>query len=353
MSLRDFIKKQFIDVIHWTEPEDGILAWRFPMQDMEIQNGGQLTVRESQMAAFVNEGRIADIFGTGLYTLNTHTLPLLTNLMNWDKMFQSPFKSDVYFFSTRMQVNQKWGTQTPVTIRDKDFGAVRLRGYGIYSYHIHDPRPFHTKVSGTRDIYHVADLEGQLRNTIIGRMADTFAESQVPFLDMAANQIELGSRIAEFLRPVFADLGLALDTFVVENLSLPEELQKLLDQRIGMGMVGDMGRYTQFQVAQSMPIAAANEGGGAAGIGVGLGAGLTMAQQMLNATRPFAPGGESPASPAPPTGSAAAPPGAPQTSGPVGAPPAGTSADVKFCLDCGKSIPKRAKFCPECGAAQQ
>ena len=290
MSIRDFLKKQFIDVIHWTEPEDGILAYRYPMQDMEIQNGGQLTVRESQMAAFVNEGKIADVFGPGLYTLNTQTLPILTNLKNWDKAFQSPFKSDVYFFSTRLQVNQRWGTPNPITIRDKEFGAVRLRAFGIYSYRLSDPRAFHTKVSGTREQYAVADLEGQLRNTIVGRMSDAFASSHVPFLDMAANQVELGQKIADFLKPTFTDLGLTLDTFVVENLSLPDELQKILDQRIGMNMIGDMNRYTQFQVAQSMPIAAANEGGGGmAGIGVGLGAGMTMAQQMMNAMKPAEP----------------------------------------------------------------
>ena len=244
------------------------------MQDMEIQNGAKLTVRESQMAAFVNEGRMADVLGPGLYTLNTNTLPLLTNLMNWDKMFQSPFKSDVYFFSSRLQTNQRWGTAQPVTVRDKDFGAVRLRAFGIYSWRLTDPRTFHTKVSGTKELYRVEDLEGQLRNTIVGRMSDTFAESQVPFLDMAANQIELGQRIAEHLRPSFAELGLTLDSFVVENLSLPEELQKRLDQRIGMNMIGDMGKYTQFQVAESLPIAAANEGGGLAGAGVGIGRGL-------------------------------------------------------------------------------
>ncbi|MDP2996653.1 MAG: SPFH domain-containing protein, partial [Bryobacterales bacterium] len=209
--------------------------------------------------------------------------------MNWDKLFQSPFKSDVYFFSTRLQVNQHWGTATPITVRDRDFGAVRLRAYGIYSYRLADPRTFHTKVSGTRETYTVAELEGQLRNTIVGRMADTFAESQVPFLDMAANQVELGQKIAEYIKPVFAELGLALDSFVVENLSLPEELQKRLDERIGMTMIGDMGRYTQFQVAQSMPIAAANEGGGMAGIGAGLGAGMAMAQTMMGAMRPPAP----------------------------------------------------------------
>ena len=134
MTLKQFLAKQFIDVIQWNEPEDGILAYRYPMQDMEIQNGGQLTVRESQMAAFVNEGKIADVFGPGLHTLNTRNLPVLTDLMNWDKEFESPFKSDVYFFSTRLQIDQKWGTATPITIRDKEFGAVRLRGYGIYSY---------------------------------------------------------------------------------------------------------------------------------------------------------------------------------------------------------------------------
>jgi membrane protease subunit (stomatin/prohibitin family) len=339
MGIREFISKQFIDVIQWTESEDGVLAWRFPMRDLEIQNGGKLTVRESQMAAFVNEGRMADVFGPGLYTLKTQNLPLLTNLMNWDKKFESPFKSDVYFFSTRLQTNQRWGTQTPITIRDKEFGAIRLRGYGIYSYRLSDPRGFHTKVSGTRELYRVADLEGQLRNTIIGRMTDAFAESSIPFLDMAANQVEMAQKIADYLKPTFTDLGLTLDSFVVENLSLPDELQKLLDQRIGMNIVGDMGRYTQFQVAQSMPIAAANEGGGAAGIGVGLGAGLTMAQQMMNATKPQSgPGAEpNPAQPA-------APGGGPGT-------PAG--ADTKFCMNCGKPMPRTAKFCPECGGAQQ
>ncbi len=314
MPLLDFLTKQFIDVIQWTEPEETLLAYRYPMQDMEIQSGAQLTVRESQWAAFVNEGRVADVFAPGLYTLTTRTLPLLTNLMNWDKAFQSPFKSDVYFFSARIKTDQRWGTATPITIRDKEFGAVRVRAYGIYSFHISDARTFHTKVSGTRDIYNVADIEGQLRNTIVGRMTDTFGQSGVPFVDMAANQVELGQRIAEHLNPTFGELGLTLDTFVVESLSLPEELQKMLDARVGMNMVGDMSRYTQYQVASSLPIAAANEGSGAAGIGVGLGAGLTMAQQMMSSLKP-----------------------APET---------------KFCGACGKSIPHGSKFCPECGGAQ-
>lgn len=351
MSIRDFIKKQFIDVIHWTEPEDGILAYRYPVADMEIQNGAKLTVRESQMAAFVNEGRMADVLGPGLYTLNSNTLPLLTNLMNWDKLFQSPFKSDVYFFSSRLQTNQRWGTSQPVTVRDKDFGAIRLRAFGIYSWRLTDPRTFHTKISGTRDLYRVEELEGQLRNTIVGRMSDTFAESQVPFLDMAANQVELAQRIAEHLRPSFTELGLTLDSFVVENLSLPEELQKRLDQRIGMTMIGDMGKYTQFQVAESLPLAAANEGGGLAGAGVGLGAGFTMAQQMMNAMRPDQPGGPAPQNPVPPPAppEGAAPPPVPAAP----AAPAAPAGETKFCVECGKSIAKRAKFCPECGKPQE
>jgi len=336
MSLRDFLSKQFIDVIEWVEPEDGILAYQYPMQDREIQNGGKLTVRESQAAVFVNEGKVADAFMPGLYTLTTQTLPILTYLQNWDKAFKSPFKSDVYFFSTRLQTNQHWGTQNPITIRDKEFGAVRLRAFGIYSYHLMNPKEFYTKVSGTRDVYRVEDLEGQLRNTIVGRITDTFASSNVPFLDMAANQVALSEKIATQMKPAFTELGLSLDSFVVENLSLPDELQKVLDQRISMNMVGDMGRYTQYQVAQSIPIAAANEGGGAAGIGAGLGAGVAMGQAMMDAVKKAsAPSGESTPS-----------------SGGSAAGTAAASTETKFCLNCGKPIPKIAKFCPSCGQAQ-
>lgn len=356
MSLRDFLEKQFIDVIQWTESDQDTLAWRYPMRDMEIQNGGQLTVRESQAAAFVNEGRIADIFAPGLFTLSTRTLPLLTNLLNWDKEFKSPFKSDVYFFSTRVKTDQRWGTATPITIRDKEFGAVRVRGYGIYSWHIDNPRVFYTKISGTRELYKIADLEGQLRNTIVGRMTGAFAESGVPFLDMAANQTALGEKIADGLKAPFAEMGIALDSFVVENLSLPEELQKMLDTRVGMNMLGDMNKYTQFQVANSMPIAAANEGGGFAGIGVGLGAGMTMASQMMNAMNPNAPnpnpgGGAAPSpQPPPPPPAPAAPAASPNAAGGGPAPAAG--AETKFCVECGKPIARRAKFCPECGSQQ-
>jgi len=318
MGLRSFLEQQFIDVIHWTEPDIGVLAYRFPMANMENQSGAKLTVRESQMAAFVNEGRIADVFGPGLYTLTTRTLPLLTDLKNWDKEFHSPFKSDVFFFSTRLQMDQKWGTATPITIREKEFGAVRMRAYGIYSYRIGDARAFFNNVSGTQETYGIENLEGQLRNTIVAKMTEAVAPIEVPFLDMAANQGELARQVAERAQPAFAALGLKLESFVIENLSLPEELQKFLDQRISMNMVGDLGRYTQFAAAQSLPIAAANEGGGA-GAGAGLGAGIAIGQSLMNAMKPGAPA---------------------------------PAADAKFCLECGKPIPRLSKFCPECGKPQ-
>lgn len=287
MSLFDFAKKQFIDVIQWTEPEDGILAYRYPMAEMEIQNGASLTVRESQLAVFVDEGKVADIFAPGRYTLTTQTLPVLTYLKNWDKLFESPFKSDVYFFSTRLQMDRKWGTPNPITIRDPEFGVVRLRAFGIYAYRMVDPKKFHTEISGTRDIYTVADLDGQLRNTIIAAMTDLFAQSGIAFLDMAANQDELGKRLHEKLQPVFERYGLELDNLVVQNVSLPEELQAILDQRISMNVVGDLGKYTQFQTAQAIPVAAANEGG-VAGMGAGLGVGVGIGQAMAASMTPAA-----------------------------------------------------------------
>lgn len=329
MTLRDFLGKQFIAVIQWNEPQDGILAWRYPMQDMEIENGGQLTVRESQMAAFVNEGRIADVFGPGLHTLSTRNLPVLTDLMNWSKDFQSPFKSDVYFFSTRLQIAQKWGTATPVTFREKEFGAVRVRGYGIYSYRIADAKKFFLQLSGTRDSYFATELEGQLRETIVAGMANVVAASELSFLDMAANQAALAQKMADAVKPAFAAMGLELTQFAVESLSLPDELQKVMDQRIGVSMAGDLGRFTQFETAEALETAAANPGGGA-DAGVGLGAGMAMAQTMMGArTAAAAAGGVS---------AAAREAGEPVTS--------------KFCVDCGKPMPRAAKFCPECGKAQ-
>jgi membrane protease subunit (stomatin/prohibitin family) len=320
MSLGDFVRKQFIDVIEWGETGDGVLSYRFPMRDREIQNGAMLTVRESQAAAFVNEGRIADVFGPGLHRLDTRNLPLLTDLMNWSKLFESPFKSDVFFFSTRLQVDQRWGTATPITVRDPEFGAVALRAYGTSAYRVADPRTFFLKVCGTRDVYRTEDLAGQLRATIVAGAADVFAASGVSFLDMAASQASFGAALRQRLDPAFKAFGLALDSFVVESISLPEELQSRFNERVGIGMVGDLGKYAQFEAAKSLATAAANEGG-AAGTGVGLGAGIAMGQGMLGALKP--PPAEAPA-----------------------------AAATRSCVSCGKPVPQAAKFCPECGTPQ-
>jgi len=284
MALMDFIKKQFIDILEWTEDGEGTLAWRFPMAGNEIQYGASLTVRESQMAVFVNEGKVADVFGPGMYKLTTQTIPVLTYLKNWDKLFQSPFKSDLYFFSTRQQIDQRWGTTQPVTIRDKDFGAVRLRAFGNYAYRVADPKLFHTEISGTRDRYTVADLDGQLRALMLQHISDAVASSGVPFLDLAANQVEFAEALATVTAPAFEKIGLHLDGVTVQNVSLPEELQKILDQKIGMGMVGgDMGKFMQYQTAQAIPKFAEGSGqggGGIAGDAMGLGAGVALGQVM-------------------------------------------------------------------------
>ncbi|HUN94237.1 MAG TPA: SPFH domain-containing protein [Burkholderiaceae bacterium] len=284
MSLTDFIRKQFIDILEWTEEGDGVLAWRYPMMDHEIQYGGSLTVRESQMAVFVNEGKVADVFGPGRYTLTTQTIPILTYLRNWDKMFQSPFKSDVVFFSTRRQVDQRWGTQQPITIRDKDFGAVRLRAFGNFVYRVADPKLFYNEVAGTRERYTTADIDGQLRGLMLQQISVAVAQSGVPFLDLAANQLEFARALEAAAGPSFAALGLKLEGVTVQNVSLPEDLQKVLDQKIGMGMVGqNMGQFMQYQTAQAIPKlaeAAGQGGGGVAGDALGLGAGVALGQSL-------------------------------------------------------------------------
>lgn len=282
MGVFDFINKQFIDVIEWTESEDGVLSYKYPMRDNEIQTGAQLTVRDSQLALFVNEGRMADLFRPGLHKLSTQTLPILTNLMNWDKAFASPFKSDVFFYSTREQLGQKWGTPTPITVRDKEFGPIRIQAYGIYSYQLEDPKIFYQKVSGTREIYRTEDLDGQLRPAILTALSSFLATSNIPFVDMAANLVQFSSLLLEGLGAGFTNYGLTLKSFQVQSVSLPAELQKKLDERASMNIVGDLRSYTQFQAAQSIPIAAANEGG-VAGAGAALGAGLGMAQAMSQA----------------------------------------------------------------------
>ncbi len=283
MGFVNFFKKQFISAIEWNEHGDGVLAFKYPMHDNEIQNGAQLTVRETQAAMFVNEGQIADLFGPGLHTIATKNLPVLTDFKNWDKGFTSPFKSDIYFFSLREQVNQRWGSQQPIAIRDKELGPIRFRAFGSFSYRINDPKMFFKKLSGSRDLYSTEDLEGQLRAIIITSLSSFFGRAEIAFFDMAANQTQFSETLKATLTKPFADYGVELCNFYVQSISLPEEVQAQIDKLASMRMTGDLQKFAQFQGASSIPIAAANTGG-AAGAGAGLGVGVAMGQTMMSAS---------------------------------------------------------------------
>ncbi len=243
--------------------------------------------------------RTDGLFNVIAHKLTTQTLPVLTYLKNWDKLFQSAFKSDVYFFSTRQQVDQKWGTPQPITVRDKEFGAVRLRAFGNYAYRVADPKVFYTEISGTRDVYTVADLDGQLRGLIMQNIATGIAQSNIPFLDLAANQQAFAQALASALAPAMQAYGLKLEATTVQSISLPDELQKVLDQKIGMGMVGgDMGRFMQYQTAQAIPemakgVGAGGDAGGLAGAGLGMGAGVAMGQVLAQSMQSALQGGAS------------------------------------------------------------
>jgi membrane protease subunit (stomatin/prohibitin family) len=336
MGLASFVKKQFIDVIDWTEEGDDVLAWRFPTADLEIQQGAALIVRETQVAVFVDEGRVADRFEPGRYVLRTKNLPVLTDLRNWTKLFESPFKSEVYFFSTRRRIGQTFGTPQPITVRDRELGSVQVRAFGVYGFRIVDAGLFHRQISGTRDIYRVADLEGQLRAMLVSALAAELGTGAVPFLDLAANQSTLGAAVAARANTDCAPLGIAIADVKLESMTLPDELQKRLEERIGMGMVGDLRRYAQFQTARAIPLAAASEGG-AAGAGVGVGAGVAMGQVMAHTVA--AAGGTN----RPPITAAAGGPGAP---GGAATPSAGSTATCPFCYTV---LTQPGRFCSACG----
>ena len=298
MAIGDFIRKQFIDVIEWLEDDNGPVAWRFPVADQEIQNGAQLTVREGQAAVFVSEGRIADVFPAGRYRLTTRTLPVLTNLQNWDKAFESPFKSDVLFVSLRVQLDRRWGTPQPVTLRDQDFGAIRFRAFGNFAWRITDPALFVRGVAGSRERVGAVAVDDPLRAMVVQHLADVAGDSGLSFLDLAANQADFAARIQAVCAPEAARIGVALEQVTVQSVTQPDELQKLLDQKSGMAMVGpEMGRFVQYQMGQSLPDLAkgASEGGGGTGGGggvigdaLGLGAGVTLGQMFAQQLQPAA-----------------------------------------------------------------
>ena len=326
MGIMDKIKGQLIDVIEWSDNSGKTMVHKYDMNGKEIMMGAQLTVRESQVAIFVSEGQLADVFEPGRYELKTSNLPILTALKSWKYGFNSPFKSDVYFVNTKQFLDMKWGTSNPVMMRDSEFGMIRLRAFGIYSFKVSDPTTFLKEVFGSSTLFTVDGVEGQIKRTLVSGLSDAIAESKIPALDLAANYDELADFAMKAINPKLASLGITLCSFVIENISLPEEVEKTMDKKTSMGVLGNMDQYAKYQAAEAMREAANNTaGGGMAGMGVGMGAGAAMGQmfaQSLNTTA------QAPAA------------------------PAATPAASAVCTACGKAIPAGVKFCPECGAKQ-
>ncbi len=279
MALFDKIRGEFIDIIEWTDSSADTIVYRFGRHDNEIKMGARLTVREAQKAIFVNKGQIADVFEPGMYTLETDNLPILSTLMGWRHGFHSPFKAEVYFVNMRRFTDLKWGTKHPITLRDAEFGPVRLRAFGTYVMRVSDPQVLLREIVGTDGHFTTGEITDQLRNLIVSRFADVLAESKIPVLDLAANYEELGQFVTERIKQEFTNYGLELTTMLVENISLPPTVEEALDKRTSMGAIGDLHKYTQFQAANAMEEAAKNPGGMAGG-GMGMGMGFAMANQM-------------------------------------------------------------------------
>lgn len=324
MGIFNMIRGQLIDVIEWTNSDRDTMVYKYDMHGKEIMMGAQLTVREGQTAIFVNEGQLADVFQPGRYELQTSNMPIMTALQSWKFGFNSPFKADVYFVNMTQFLDRKWGTANPVMMRDTEFGMIRLRAFGIYSFRVTDPATFLKEVFGTASLYSTDGVEGQIKRTLVSGLSDAIAESKIPALDLAANYDELGNYALQAINPKLAGLGLQLVSFVIENISLPEEVEKAMDRRTSMGVVGDLHRYTQYQAAEAMR-EAANNPGGTAGAGVGMGAGMAMGQMFAQAM------GQQQTAAAQPAAAPAAQQGG------------------KFCTECGTRLPDGAKFCSNCG----
>ncbi len=278
MGLWDLLRGEFVDVIEWTDDSADTLVWRFERHQNEIKYGAMLTVRESQTAVFVNEGQIADVFAPGMYKLETANLPVLSTLQGWPYGFQSPFKAEVYFCNMRRFTDLKWGTRNPLMLRDKEFGPVRLRAFGTYGIRIKDPKRLIQEIVGTDGHFTTGEISNQLRNIIVSRFTNSVAKSGIPVLDLAANQDDLGRIMQEQIGAEIAAYGLELSDFLVENISLPPEVEEALDKRTSMGIVGNLRDYFTYSSADALHEAARNSG--AAGQGMGFGVGVAMAQQV-------------------------------------------------------------------------
>lgn len=279
MGLWSKIKGEFVDIIEWTDDSSNTLVYRFERYGNEIKYGAKLVVREGQTAIFVNEGKLADVFNPGTFTLDTQNIPILSTLKGWKHGFHSPFKAEVYFVNTRQFTDQKWGTKNPIMMRDVEFGPVRIRSFGTYAIKANDPSVLLREIVGTDGHFTTDEITDQLRNITVSRFADILGESKIPILDLAANYDELGKMIRDRIGPEFEKYGLDLTKFLIENISLPPAVEEALDKRTSMGVVGNLGAYTQFQAANAMEKAAENDGG-AVGGGMGMGMGMMMGQNM-------------------------------------------------------------------------
>lgn len=310
MGLLDWAKGQFIDIVEWTEPsQNEILSYRFTRHKNEIKNGAKLIVREGQAAAFVKEGQLADVKLPGMYTLDTNNMPILSTILGWKYGFESPFKCEVYFVSTRQWTDQKWGTQNPIMYRDPEFGPVRLRAFGNYAFKVTDPGTFIKELVATDPSFELYEISAQFRNVVVSRFVDALGSSRLPMLDLAGNYEKVGKIALERIAPELAKMGVALTQFFVENISLPPEVEEALDKRAKMSVLGNLDQYTKLQTADAIPTAAANPGG-IAGLGAGLGAGVAIGQQMgaAFAGAAGASGAVTPGNTAPPASAGSAPP---------------------------------------------
>lgn len=305
MGLMDKLRGELIDIIEWLDDSRDTIVWRFPRYGNEIKMGAQLVVRESQVAVFVNEGTVADAYPPGTHTLQTENMPIMSTLMGWKYGFHSPFKAEVYFVNTRQFTDMKWGTQNPVIVRDAEFGMVRLRAFGAYAMRVVDATKLLRELVGTDPQFRTEEVEEYLRQTIVGRLGGALATAQVPMLDLAAHQDAIGTKLAGVLTEELSTLGIAIPRFIIENISVPPEVEAALDRRTQMGIVGDLDQYTKFQAANALQDAANNPGGGA-GEGIGLGLGMAVGQRMAASMAQPAPAAPQPA--VVPAGQAAAPP---------------------------------------------
>jgi len=335
--LFDKLRGEFIDIIEWVDDGEDTLANRFPTYNREIQMGSSLIVRESQLAVFVYQGQIADVFEPGHYKLATAQLPVMTTLQHWTHGFDSPFKAEVYYFSTRQYTDLKWGTPSPVTLRDPEFGMVRIRAFGTYSIRIVDPEKVMRELSGTEERCRVSQIENPIRAAIVTRFTDFVAESRVPFLDFAANLNEFSEALGPEIHAELQPFGFSLERFFVQNISLPPEVEKVLDQRAGMAAAGgDLGRYTRYQLANALPdTARSGAEGGLAGAGLGAGMGMALGNALAGG---LGAGGGGTA--------AGAPPPEPAQGGVVS--PSGGAIRVR-CTQCNHLNPETARFCSQCG----